>query len=159
MQAIPPSASTPSPSPTSAPSLFSLGMHKSRSSLADPAGARVASTAEALCVVVRAPTVVHRCEVKPVTYPPLSHMPFSVLAMAGLGRARCEGEAPRSFPRAQRPAAPALPFAHESAAQLARAWSLVTRRQALALLLVVTLPVPRSASWSASANSQQRHPC
>jgi hypothetical protein len=37
-----------------------------RPSLADPSGARVASTAEAPCVIVRAPTVVHRCEVKPV---------------------------------------------------------------------------------------------
>jgi hypothetical protein len=45
----------------------------SRSSLIDPSGARVASTAEAPCVIVRTPTVFHRCEVKPVTYPSLSH--------------------------------------------------------------------------------------
>jgi hypothetical protein len=42
--------------------------------------------------------------------------------------------------RARRPAAPVLPFVHESAAQLSEAQSLGTRRQAPALLLVITLP-------------------
>jgi hypothetical protein len=67
------------------------------STLADPSGARVASTAEAPCVVVRDPTGVHRCEVKLVAYPP-SPMPLSALAMAGLDRARCDGGAPQSSP-------------------------------------------------------------
>jgi hypothetical protein len=56
-------------------------------------------------------------------------------------------------------AAPALPFARESAAQPARARSLGARPQAPALLLIVTLPVPRPMSWSVSENSQRSRPC